>query len=119
MDSTNTHRKNSQSVRNHRRHRQRKSSIRRCRDSITKRNNQLSPTQINVDTELSKDEELRIQQRAMYNARQTLFIPLITDIDFSPYLLESPDEQNDLLTDILTLLNNSNEECSFFGQFSI
>ncbi len=108
----------SNSVRSHRRHRQRKSSTtRRCRVS-TKRNNQLSTTQTNIDTELSKDEEFRMQQRAMYNARQTLFIPLITDIDFSP-LLESSEEQNDLLTDILTLLNNSNEECSFFGQFSI
>ena len=54
----------------------------------------------------------------MYNARQTLLIPLIMDIDFSS--LVSPSElESDLLVKILTLLKTNNEECSFFEQFKI
>lgn len=54
----------------------------------------------------------------MYNARQTLLIPFIADMDFSS-LVESSELQNDLLINILTLLKKSNEECSFFEQFKI
>ena len=54
----------------------------------------------------------------MYNARQTLLIPLIMDIDFSS--LVSPSElESDLLVKILTLLKTNNEECSFFEHFKI
>lgn len=64
------------------------------------------------------DKQRQIEQRAMYNARQTLLIPFIADMDFSS-LVESSELQNDLLINILTLLKKSNEECSFFEQFKI
>jgi hypothetical protein len=103
-------------------HRRRTPTIRR-RKATTKHHHRLSKIHSNdnqrkLDGEDIQDKQFRMQQRAMYNARQTLFIPLITDIDFS-LLIESSEQQNDLLMDILTLLNNSNEECSFFEQFSI
>ena len=64
------------------------------------------------------DKQSQIEQRAMYNARQTLLIPFIADMDFSS-LVESSELQNDLLINILTLLKKSNETCSFFEQFKI
>lgn len=57
-------------------------------------------------------------QRAMYNARQTPFIPLITDIDYS-VVLQSSQQQNDLFINVLNLINNIDKECSFFEQFKI
>lgn len=62
--------------------------------------------------------EDQIQQRAMYNARQTPLIPLIADLD--PSLLSELSEYNDdLVMKIINLINNTDEECSFFGQFKI
>jgi len=58
------------------------------------------------------------QQMAMYNARQTPLIPLIANIDLSS-LDESSQQQDDLLMDVLTLINNIDNECSFFEQFKI
>jgi hypothetical protein len=57
-------------------------------------------------------------QRAMYNARQTPLIPFITDIDRS-VLVELSATPNDLLIDVLNLIANIDEECSFFEQFKI
>ncbi len=58
------------------------------------------------------------QQMAIYNARQTPLIPLIANIDLSS-LDESSQQQDDLLMDVLTLINNIDSECSFFEQFKI
>ena len=106
VDSTNIRRKNPSRAAQGYRHR--KPTLRRCKET-TKR---LSTT---ARPELSEDEQLRIEKRAMYNARQMPFIPLITKMDFS----ELSEQQNNLLVDILTLLNSSSEEFSFFEQFSI
>jgi len=54
----------------------------------------------------------------MYNARQTPLIPLVADVDLS-LLVESSQQQDHLLMDILTLINNIDDECSFFEQFQI
>ena len=74
---------------------------------------QEKPTATKVDRLVDKQE-----QRAMYNARQTLLIPFITDMDFSS-LINPSELENHLLINILTLLKTSNEECSFFEQFQI
>ncbi|CAF0960488.1 unnamed protein product [Rotaria sordida] len=57
-------------------------------------------------------------QRAIYNAKQTPLIPFIVDIDYHS-LFDLSQQQNDLLTNILSLVHNVNEECSFFEQFRI
>lgn len=116
------------SFQTHRNRRQRSSStlgtLRRYKKP-TKGQKYSDEKRTDIDTDLItniesfQDEQLQIQQRAMYNARQTPLIPLLTDIDFSSLIAESSEIQNDLLTDILTLLSYSNEECSFFEQFKI
>ncbi len=83
-----------------------------------------TPIDINILTEiqnlqdkqshsLNQDEQFQIQQRAMYNARQTPLIPLITDLDFS-LVSELSQQQTDIWMSVLTLLKNINEECCFF-----
>ena len=62
---------------------------------------------------LRTQQEQAQLQRAMYNARQTPLIPLITDIDF-PCLFKPSEQQSDLLMNIVNLLDNINEQCSFF-----
>ncbi len=83
-----------------------------------------TPIDINILTEiqnfqdkqshsLNQDEQFQIQQRAMYNARQTPLIPLITDLDF--YIVsELSQQQMDIWMGVLTLIKNMNEESSFF-----
>jgi hypothetical protein len=54
----------------------------------------------------------------MYNARQTPLIPLITDVDLSLFV-ESFQQQDNLLMDVLTLIHSINEECNFYEQFKV
>ncbi len=72
---------------------------------------------IPIDIEILKDIQ-DFQQMAMYNARQTPLIPLIANVDLSS-LVEPSQQQDDLLMDVLTLVNNIDNECSFFEQFKI
>jgi hypothetical protein len=72
---------------------------------------------IPIDIEILKDIQ-DFQQMAMYNARQTPLIPLIANVDLSS-LVEPSQQQDDLLMDVLTLINNIDSECSFFEQFKI
>ncbi len=103
-------------IQTHRRHRRHTpstlSTIPRYK-KVTKHKNQLKTTEIdNIQTHSSN------QRRAMYNARQTPLIPLIVDINLS-LLDEFSQQQDDLLMDIVILLKNIHEECSFFEQFKI
>ncbi len=72
---------------------------------------------IPIDIEILKDIQ-DFQQMAMYNARQTPLIPLNANVDLSS-LVEPSQQQDDLLMDVLTLVNNIDNECSFFEQFKI
>lgn len=65
-----------------------------------------------------EDKQQQILKRALYNARQTPLIPLIADLDFLS-LSELSDQQDSLLAHIFSLINNNDEECSFYEQFQI
>lgn len=63
------------------------------------------------------EEEAQLK-RALYNSRQLPLIPFVIDIDYRS-LLDLSQQQNDLLLHIVTLLNNIDEESSFFEQFKV
>ncbi|CAF4060497.1 unnamed protein product, partial [Rotaria sp. Silwood2] len=64
-----------------------------------------------LEEQHKKLEERKAQlNRAVYNAKQAPFIPLITDINIP--ILFGPQKRRDLLIDLQPLLKNLDEKCS-------
>ncbi|UJR35604.1 hypothetical protein I4U23_028355 [Adineta vaga] len=74
---------------------------------------ELEQEKVNLQNQHIELEARKAQlNRAVYNAKQAPLVPLITDLNFSEFV-KSQNQQH-LLTNLYSLLNNCDEECSSF-----